>query len=415
MSYANNISHFEQAFKQKSKISPVDNTAWQQFKASGFENRRNEAFHYLDLNFYTFEAFNIVEHRPLVAQDIRFLPPLSHHFVFHNGYFQETIAPLAVAKPLDFSFQAVDAASNFFNPLTDTSSLITLNQSLHLGTASITIPGNTTIAHPIYIHYFTDTQTNKWMTFPKNYITVEENACAQLIECYWGQGPNSSLLNSMTHINIAKNATLEHIVYSESHPESIHLHNGTVFVAEHGVYNITRCGRNEGIERFDYAVHLQGEYSKTNAQFLDIAPHQQILDNHFCIYHNAAHTSSKTLSRSVVHRTAKRHFTGKIIVGNKAFHTRAALEDKNLLLSPHATANTRPQLEIFTDEVACKHGATVGYLDEEALFYMRARGIPENQARAMLIEAFVNPVFELLKNDFIKSQMKEPLSAAFEI
>ncbi len=256
---------------------------------------------------------------------------------------------------------------------------------------NIRLPKNTVHPNPYYIVHVTNPETTPLLINPKNVILAEENSQGTIIEIYISLGEKSAFTNTITEINIEKGAQLNHVFLQRSLSKSLQLAHVTVKQQANSHYTGTSVSLGGETNRVAFAIQLQESNAHCQFYALAAAHHQQQMDVHLTVQHLQPHTMSSIISRGVVKDKARSAFTGKIVVAKDARLTSALLENKNLLLSEEAEADTRPQLEIYNNDVQCSHGATVGHLDLEALFYLKSRGIPEKEAIQLLIDAFSLP------------------------
>lgn len=200
--------------------------------------------------------------------------------------------------------------------------------------------------------------------------------------------------NTKINITIGENATLHHWYLLDEGAASVHVDRVCVRIERNGRYVMNALTMGSKWSRSDIHVSLVGEGASCELIGLDIAGGNAQVDRHLLVEHLAPHTSSKQVFKGIFDGEATSSFFGKIKVHHGADGTSATQVNRNLLLSANATANTRPQLEIDTDEVACTHGATVGQLDENAIFFLRSRGLSVEAARSLLTEAFARDVFD---------------------
>ncbi len=228
-------------------------------------------------------------------------------------------------------------------------------------------------------------------------IVVEEGAeCSVLVCDHSRTSTVANVANEVVEFDLADNAKLEYFDLEESSAETSRYCSLNARLSAHSnlVLNITtlRCGTT----RNDLNVWLEGEGADCRISGMSIADGKQIADNSASVYHNAAHCFSDQLFKYVVDQEARGGFEGIIRVAEGAHHTEAYQNNRNVLAATTARMHTQPQLEIYCDDVKCSHGAATGQLDAKALFYMRSRGIPEAEARTMLMQAFMADVIDTI-------------------
>jgi len=220
------------------------------------------------------------------------------------------------------------------------------------------------------------------------------------------ESPHDSGNDTKTHITLEEGATLKHFILQKAH--NTQTTNIEVKQAKNSHYQGTLIQYGSDNIKTTLHVLLNDSAAICTLYALTLADSQQHIETHLQVSHITANSQSKITTRNLVKHHAKSFFTGTITVHPNAARTEASLDDKNLLLSPNAEARTRPQLEIYNNDILCSHGATVGHLEEEALFYLMSRGISETQAKFLLIEAFVHPILKQLPQDLL-NQAEETL------
>ncbi len=261
---------------------------------------------------------------------------------------------------------------------------------------TVTLPKGCIIKEPIIIVQSTQTETM---------IVAEENSQATIIELYSNQ--NSSLNVGaglcagpiITEIKLAQNSKINHIrCYSEKYlvesgsPNTLSVHQQA---ESHYELSILALGENDNQEEIH--IHLNEPHASSTIYGLILAKLNQQKTLNLTVHHHQALCQSQIITRAVITDKAKSSFTGNIFVYPNASKTKAHLDNKNLLLSEGASAFTKPELEIYNDDVQCSHGATVGFLDQDALFYLTSRGISESESKKLLITAFIHPTLKQFK------------------
>jgi Fe-S cluster assembly protein SufD len=243
-------------------------------------------------------------------------------------------------------------------------------------------------------------------THPRNLIIVDAGSQVRIIERYTGRGPYFT--NAVTEIVVGENAIVEHIKLEEESPDAFHV--ATIQVHQSRDSNFTSHNISLGglLVRNDVnAVLSTGCESTLNGLYL--ANGKQHVDNHTAIDHAAPHAASHELYKGILDGASSAVFNGKIFVRKDAQKTDAKQTNKNLVLSENSVINTKPELQILADDVRCTHGATIGQLDQEALFYLRTRGITETGARDLLIYAFARDIIERIGVPGIRVHLEKAL------
>ena len=287
-----------------------------------------------------------------------------------------------------------------------------LNTALLHDGAVVRVPANTVVEQPIQLLFVTSPPPGgePVMTHPRVLLVVGENAQVRVVESYGG-GDAPYLTNTVTEVVAGPSAVVDHYkLVRESlaayHIGSMHVRLGRA--ANFSSHAVTLGG---AIVRNDAVAVLDGEGVECTLNGLYLADGRRLVDNHTTIHHAQPHCSSHELYKGILDGEARAVFNGKIIVAIDAQKTDARQTNKALLLSEDAQINTKPELEIFADDVKCTHGATVGQLDEDALFYLRARGLGLEQARSVLIHAFAGDLLNRIAIEPIRDQLDDLLLA----
>ena len=287
-----------------------------------------------------------------------------------------------------------------------------LNTALLHDGAVVRVPANTVVEQPIQLLFVTSPPAGgePVMTHPRVLIVVGENAQVSVVESYGG-GESPYLTNTVTEVIAGPSAVVDHYkLVRESlagyHIGSMHVRLGRA--ANFSSHAVTLGG---AIVRNDAQALLDGEGVECTLNGLYLANGRRLVDNHTTIRHAKPHCSSHELYKGILDGQARAVFNGKIIVAIDAQKTDAKQTNKALLLSEDAQINTKPELEIFADDVKCTHGATVGQLDKDALFYLRARGLGLEQARSVLIHAFAADLLNHIAIAPIREQLEDLLLA----
>lgn len=293
----------------------------------------------------------------------------------------------------------------------DDVAFMALNTALATNGAFIRVPENIAIKTAIHLLFITTPQsdTTRIMTQPRVLIVAGKNSQFRLIESYGGTGATPYWTNTVTEIIGGSNAVIDH--YKLVRESSAANHIGSMYLrlgrdANFSSHVITLGG---GIVRNEVQAFLDGEGGVCTLNGLYIANGKRLVDNHTTIHHVKPHCQSYELYKGILDDEAHAVFNGKIIVAIDAQKTNAKQTNKALLLSENAQINTKPELEIFADDVKCTHGATVGQLDPDALFYLRARGFGLEQARSVLVHAFASDLLNRIGIDSVRTQLDDLL------
>jgi Fe-S cluster assembly protein SufD len=295
----------------------------------------------------------------------------------------------------------------------DARSFVALNAAFLQDGAVVIVPAGVTVSEPIHLLFWSEPTPEPTLCSTRNLVVLEERASATVIETYVSASAHKYLTNTVTEISVGPGAALTHYRLQQEGDDAFHV--ATVEAVQHAssrfVSHVVSLGGS--LVRADVNTTLAGEGAQCRFDGLYVAGGRQQVDHHTCIDHQQGGCTSRELYKGVLQGHATGVFNGKVFVRPNAQKSDAGQVNKNLLLSDAATINTKPQLEIFADDVKCNHGATIGRLDLEALFYLRARGIEEHTARALLVHGFMNELITRMSVGAVRERLEQTLLAQF--
>jgi Fe-S cluster assembly protein SufD len=289
-----------------------------------------------------------------------------------------------------------DVVQRYFGQLADLNgrSFTALNTAFVQDGAFVHVPENLALETAIHVVFVTGGEGARVMAHPRTLIVAGAGAQATVIESYIGAAGETYFCNAVSEVFVGENAGVDHYKVQQESLEAFHmgaLHLHTSRSARFSSHSFSLGGR---LVRNDVSAILDGEGGTCTLNGLYLADHDRLVDNHTTIDHAKPHCQSHEVYKGILGGSARAVFNGKIIVRQDAQKTDAKQTNRALLLTDGATINTKPQLEIFADDVKCTHGAAIGQLDDEAIFYLRARGMTYTEARDMLIHAFAAQVLD---------------------
>jgi Fe-S cluster assembly protein SufD len=267
------------------------------------------------------------------------------------------------------------------------------------------VPKNVVLDKPVQLVNIMRSDVD-FMSVSHNLIILEEGSKAQLLVCDHTMDEVRFLSNRVTEVFVGENATYEHYKLENTHTKTTNL--STLLIDQRASSNVLGnvMTLHNGVTRNTIEIDLDGEGCETTLCGMVIGDKNQLVDNFTSIIHNKPNCNSRELFKYVLDDMAKGGFTGKLYVAKDAQKTAAFQTNRNILLSKTAKMRTKPQLEIYADDVKCSHGATIGQLDETAKFYMQSRGISESEARLLLMFAFTNDVIENIRIPALQDRIK---------
>ncbi|MCI0488810.1 MAG: Fe-S cluster assembly protein SufD [Blastocatellia bacterium] len=277
--------------------------------------------------------------------------------------------------------------------------------------AFIEIQKGIRVERPIHLLFVSTASDRARVSHPRSLIVAGRESQAVIIEEYMGPDGAVYFTNAVTEIVAGESAIIEHYKVQQESDDAFHI--ATLQVEQERSSNFVSHSISLGgaLTRNDFNSVLDGEGAECMLNGLYATDGRQFIDNHTLIDHASPHCTSRELYKGILDGKSEAVFNGAVIVRKDAQKSDARQSNKNLLLSKDATINTKPQLEIFADDVKCAHGATIGQVDREAIFYLRSRGIAEETAHLMLTAAFAQDILNRMKAETIRARIEEVLSA----
>jgi Fe-S cluster assembly protein SufD len=258
--------------------------------------------------------------------------------------------------------------------------------------AFVRIPAKTAVAEPIHLIFLSEPDFGPTVSHPRNLVVAEPGSQASVVETYTGTDGELYFTNSVTEAALGDGAILDFYKVERESTAAFHVATMEVLQGRDSRFTSHSISLGGALARSDLNVRLEAEGADCTLNGLFVGSGRQHLDNHTLIDHAKPHGTSRELYKGIMDGKSRGIFHGKIIVRPDAQKTDAMQTNKNLLLSKEALVNSTPALEIFADDVKCRHGSTIGQLDPGAMFYLRSRGIGEEEARHLLVYAFASDV-----------------------
>ena len=279
---------------------------------------------------------------------------------------------------------------------------------LHDG-AFVWIPPGTIVEQPISLLFVSASPDTASVSHPRVLIVAGDRSQVRIVESYVGPQGQEYFTNAFTEVAVGAGAVVDHYKLQRESQRAYHIGSMYVHGTRDSSFSSHSIAFGGALVRNEVVVVLDGEGGNYTLNGLYLADGGRLIDNHTTIDHAKPHCNSHELYKGILSGHARAVFNGKIIVRPDAQKTDAKQTNKALLLSDDARINTKPQLEIFANDVKCTHGAAVGQLDEEAIFYLRARGLDLQQARDILIHAFAGDVLNRIRIEPLRKLLEEQL------
>ncbi|MDX2190928.1 MAG: Fe-S cluster assembly protein SufD [Bacteroidota bacterium] len=407
-----------------SEVQALRKIAFADFLKNGLPNSNDEEWKYTNLDSIQNLEFRI--HNPSHLSDKEINNALFKEFdhnriVFLNGVYSEDHS-LFVNKNIEVVKinQIPTGQSSLLSLYTgqykayNSDGFIHLNNSFFKNGVFVNVGFSKENQLPLVFYYLTDAKDTNNLSLIQNKIVINENATVEIFEHFVKIGDNNSLTDCIFEIFINENANVS---YNKILNEGIGAsHVGTTQVNQIGqsVFNSSAFIFSGEIVRNNLNVTLLKQFSESHLFGLNLITGNTIADNHTVVDHKVPNCPSNETYKAVVDQHATSVFNGKIFVRPDAQKTNAFQSSKTILLSNEANSFSKPQLEIWADDVKCSHGHATGQLDKEALFYLKSRGIGEKSATSMLTKAFAMDILNSVKNEYVKSYLTELVENRFE-
>lgn len=391
------------------------------FDRLGFPTQRHEAWKYTNVSALARRAFRVAEGGDAVdAERIKALRRrhwACHELVFVNGHYRPDlsevkalgpgvrIANLAAALTVESAWAD---ASEAIRRAAAENPFVALNNAFMADGASIEVADGTEVEPPIHLLFLM--AGGEPACFPRVRIEVGAGARVCVVETYRGVEGAAGLTDTLTEIVAAEGAAVSHCKVQEESERAFHVGNLFIDLGRGSRVSAQSVSLGALLARHDVQVRLDAEEAAVSLDGLYLADGRRHVDHHTRIDHLKPHTVSREFYKGVLSEAGRGVFNGKVVVHPGAVKTDAEQSNKNLLLSANAEVDTKPELEIYADDVKCAHGATVGQLDANALFYLRSRGLGEETARRLLVHAFAADVLARVPIEGLRADLAHKIS-----
>ncbi len=391
-----------------------------QFEALDFPTTRDEEWKYTNVAPLLKIPFRQEPHlnpKGLTREDLApmiFGEARAHRLVFINGRFASELSNLdslpagvIVGNLADFSVRETHLISEYLGAQAAyrDDAFTALNTSLIAEAACIYVPEGVVVETPLQILYLASPSAPNSASHPRTLLVTARGSIATVIESYASLDESVYLTNAVTEVVVAECARLDHYRLQEESERAFHIGTTSVVQESASFYSSAAISLGARLSRHNLELSLNGERTESIVNGLYVVGEGQHCDNHTTIDHRQPNCVSHQLYKGILDGNGRAVFNGKILVREGAIHTDARQLNKNLLLSNAATAYTKPQLEILADDVKCAHGATVGQLEDEELFYLASRGLDPERARALLTYGFAEDVISKIQLESVRGQL----------
>ena len=397
--------------------------ALEKFEALGFPTKKDEEYKYTNLKEITEKEYNFfpkADHHITKAQldELHLGEENFDWIVFVNGQLHKELSKISIENTelLSFNYALNDQAhaevfQTYFNTLANQDLALTnLNTAYCKYGFFLKVPKNVIIEKPIHVFYISENQEENTFYNTRNLLIVEEGAKVEIIESHHNFDSTYVFTNSVTEIFTGRNAKADwHKLQNDS--ETSYLVDHTYAKQERdSLTTVNTFSFGGKLVRNNLDFIQNGENINSFMNGITIIGKEQTVDHHTAVHHNTPNCESYQNYKGIYDDKAHGIFNGKVFVDKLAQKTNAYQQNNNILLSEGASIDTKPQLEIFADDVKCSHGCTVGQLNEDAMFYLRARGISKKEAQALLLYAFANDAMQNIDIEALKTKISALLA-----
>ncbi|HEV2351100.1 MAG TPA: Fe-S cluster assembly protein SufD [Terriglobia bacterium] len=428
--YFKNFAEFERrrAAKEPAWLQAIRKTAFHQFADLGFPTTHHEEWKYTSvaplarIQFRPASDYLAPKEARHSSELLQSNPADSIALCFYAGQFVEELTPTN-SLPAGVKVTSLAKAIATGSPLLEKhfaryaefgrQPFVALNTAFAEDGALIEISPDVVLTQPIYLRFVAGPGHEPLIYHPRNLVVLGRGSQATVVEQYLSARQDHQQLyftNAVTEVVLGENARIEHIKEQFESHQAFHVATLHIHQERSSSASTTSIAFGSALAREDVIAVLDGLGAECTLNGLYVTTGSQHVDNHTTIDHAQPHCSSRELYKGILDGKSTGVFNGKIVVRKDAQKTDSKQSNKNLLLAEDCVINTKPQLEIFADDVKCTHGATIGQIDAESIFYLRSRGIGHEQARAMLTLAFANDVLGKIKSEPLRTRLEQTLS-----
>ena len=385
--------------KSSGWLEPIRLDALEHAHALNFPSARHDDWRFTDLSaLYLHDFHPVIAFAKLALSDIEtYVIPGAIRLVFVDGCYAAELSDLqqagsgvTVASLAERLGDKVAEANFGRHAPYKQDAFVALNTNFFEDGAWVHVAGEAPA--PIHLLHVATRRDTPSAIYPRCMVVMDSSSRATVVEDYVGIGDGIYFSNAVTEVVLKEHAQLQHVRVQREAKNAFHIGHCSVEAGRDSVYSSTSVALGARVSRHTLHIMQQGEGAQMNLNGLALIAGRQIADTHTLINHGVPRGKSVQLHKCITDGSAHAVFSGKIVVNEGATGTDSAQSSRNLLLSGKARIDTQPQLEIFNDDVKCKHGATVGQIDADALFFLRSRGFSEERARNLLTHAFADEI-----------------------
>lgn len=408
-----------------SPLTAIEQNAFNSFTSLGVPTVKHEEWKYTRIGSvlnkeYAFSLEDVSS--SLSSEDFKSIRLPGHEeaneLVFVNGLYSDRLSTIRSSALTVLPLE--EAATNEFKEIVDQHlghSAKYIKDGIHaLNTAFLQegvfvhVKKGSVVEHPVYIYNIADVRSTSILSQPRTLMYIAENSQVQFVQTYVTFGASDSFTNEVMEVVLEEGAIVEYYKIQNDSSHSSQVNTTHFRQIGKSLVNTVTISLNGRIVRNNLNIAMEAEHSESHLYGLYFLKGNTHVDNHTIVDNVKPNCYSNELYKGIIDDEATAVFNGKIFVEKDAQKTNAYQSNKNILLSDKATVNSKPQLEIFADDVKCSHGCTVGQLDEEGMFYLRSRGLSEKTARSLLVHAFAIDILEHIKPEAIRNYVDKLIS-----
>jgi Fe-S cluster assembly protein SufD len=412
-----NLQTHHETFVASSDFAAINNRGWEAFGKASWPTRKNEEYKFTPLaqmlkRKVDFAAFSL---QAPARVEVKLREEKGHHLVFVNGHFSQEHSViledgLTVTSLRELSVERAEEIVSFQK---DDRPTVAINQAFFNGGLKLEAPQSWE-GHPVFI-YHVNIGDQASLCFPRIHVQVNGRAHLHIYEHFSQQDGSRHFTSQVMTAHVDREGLLNITKTQDYAMDDVMLDN--TFIRQEGQSHVfvNTFSFSGGLVRNNLEIDILGEHAEANMYGTYLLDGKSHVDNHTVVDHQVAHCNSNELYKGILEEQATAVFNGKIFVRQPAQQTNAFQANNNISLSDQATIHTKPQLEIWADDVSCSHGCTIGQLDEEALFYLKSRGIAENKAKSMLLSAFSEETLKHIPLETVRQELMDTIENRLEI
>lgn len=402
----NKVMEFVADFEKPETGSEVRKQAMNALSGMDFPTTRVEEWKYTRVAKYVKRKYKQVRATANV-EDYTIEGLDAHQLVFVNGYYDESLSTIQADDAV--SIQKIEALDeSYYSELvedTEENVFSLINKAYQTGGVFIQVKKDKKANHPIHLIHVLDGE--EVIANARHFIHLENGSKAEVVATYHSKNSANSFTNIVFEGHVESNASLTINKFQTETNDVLHMSNELFIQDESSNFLINTITTGGLLTRNGLGVIVEGENCHTEMNGAYLGTEKQHIDNHTIIDQLSSNCTSSELYKGVMDDKSTGVFNGKVIVRQDAQKIEAYQSNKNILISKEASVNSKPELEIYADDVRCSHGSTTGELDEEALFYLRTRGLSAESAKHLLVAAFIGDVLDKIENESVRQQLDQ--------